>query len=69
MTLRPTPSDTAPLTHALSGYHEVLVPEDVLDWYRENPAWLGALIIDCIDENLCPFFLTPLYEEDDDGQD
>ena len=69
-TIRPTLSDTAPLTHSLNGFHEVLVPEDVLEWYREHPLYLGRLMLDCIDENLCPFFMTPLYEEEaDDGQE
>ena len=69
MTLRPTIADTAPMTHFLTGFHEVLIPEDVLDFYREYPLYLGELMLDCIDSDLCPFFMSPLYEEDDDGQE
>jgi hypothetical protein len=63
-TLRPTIANTRPLTHYLEGFHEVLVPEDVMDFYREHPVYLGQLIIDCVDSDLAPFFMTPLYEED-----
>ena len=72
-TIRPTVANTRPLTHYLSGFHEVLIPEDAMDFYREYPVYLGQLILDCVDNNLCPFFASPLYkiddEEDDDGED
>ena len=68
--IRPTLANARPLTHYLDGFHEVLLQEDVLDFYREYPALLGKLMLDCIDSNLCPFFVSPLYEiEDDDEED
>ena len=69
MTIRPTVATTRPLTHYVEGFHEVLIPEDALEFYRDYPLYLGTLILDCIDSDLCPFFMTPLYEEeDDDGE-
>ena len=71
-TIRPTLSDTRPLTHYVEGFNEVLIPEEVMDFYREHPVYLGDLMLDCIDSNLCPFFMSPLYEiedEDDEEED
>ena len=68
-TIRPTISHSRPLTHYLDGFHEVLLQEDVLDFYREYPALLGKLMLDCIESNLCPFFVSPLYEIEDEEDD
>ena len=69
-TIRPTLATSRPLTHYLEGFHEVLIPEDDLDICRARPEILGQIMIDCIDSNLCPFFMSPLYEiEDEEGDE
>jgi len=67
--IRPTTAHTRPLTHYLAEFPEVLLPEDMLDFYRAFPVHLGKLMLDCIDANLCPFFVSPLYEIDDEEED
>jgi hypothetical protein len=56
-----------PLTHLVNSFCEIRVPEDEVDYFEENPADLGRLVLQLWSR--CAVVVAGIiYEEDDDGE-
>ncbi len=55
-----------PLTHMVGSFCEIRVPECEVDYFEENPADLGRLVLQLWSK--CAVVVAgSIYEEDDDG--
>lgn len=64
----PLIDSTKPLTHMVSTFCEVRVPEDEVDYFEENPADLGRIVLALWSKCAVVVAGVIYEEEDDDGQ-
>ena len=64
----PLLDDPAPITHAVTSYCEIRIPESEVDFFEENLAALGALVM--VQFSRCAVVvLGVVYEETDEEDD
>jgi len=57
-----------PLTHMVPGFCEIRVPECEVDYFEENPAELGLIVL--AQFNRCAVaVIGVIYDDEDDGED
>ena len=67
MTRVPLIDSDKPLTFMVGQFCEIRVPEDEVDYFEENPADLGRLVLQLWSR--CAVVVAGIiYEEDDDGE-
>lgn len=67
MPRQPLIDSPKPLTHMVSHFCEIRVPEYEVDYFDENPADLGRLVLS--QWSRCAVVVAGIiYEDDDDGQ-
>ncbi len=74
----PLIDSSKPLTHMVGSFCEIRVPEDEVDYFEENPADLGRLVLQLWSRcavlvlqlwSRCAVVVAGIiYEEDDDGE-